>query len=256
LAALDRRHLDNFRRLFLGSLRRAGNREVVHVVGYGFRPSEARALAARPGVCVTVQPDSRVLPPVRRLLDFQAVVARLPADTPVAYWDAADVFFQGRLGPLWRLVQEHPNRLLAVREPKGYPGNMAIPAWCLSIANRAWRARALELLQRGPFLNSGFAAGTARVLLAYLQEAHRLRHSAELAGSKDWGDQMALNLYCHLDPSRWHEAAEGWNYCAHDRARGEVQVHADGVVRSRRRVAIHVVHGNAHSLRKLELYGF
>lgn len=256
LAALDRRHREKFRRQFLGSLRRAGNDERVHVIAYGFYPSEVGALAGQPGVTVRAKPDSRVMPPVRRLLDFQEVVAGLPSDAPVAYWDAADVFFQDRLAPLWETARQHPDRLLAVREPNSYPGNAAIPAWCLSIRDPDWRARAFQLLQQYPFLNSGFAAGTARALLQYLREAHRLRHGPELTGSRDWGDQMALNLYCHLDPQRWREIDEGWNYCAHDRATGEVVVRPDGRITSRRGVPIHVVHGNAHSLRKLELYGF
>jgi lipopolysaccharide biosynthesis glycosyltransferase len=196
------------------------------------------------------------MPPIRRLLDFQGFVAGLPPETPVAYWDAADVYFQGSLSPLWRLVQDNPDRLLAVREPVGYPRNRAVAKWSHSIRDPFWRQRAFELLKVGPFLNSGFAAGTARVMLAYLGEAHRLRHSRELTGTTDWGDQMALNLYCHLDPDRWIEIDEGWNFCAHDRPRGDVHVEPDGRVVSRRGTNIHVTHGNAHSLRKLELYGY
>jgi lipopolysaccharide biosynthesis glycosyltransferase len=193
------------------------------------------------------------MPPIRRLLDFQTLIAGLPPETPVAYWDAADVLFQGSLAPLWNLVRENPDRLLAVREPTGYPRNRAVTKWSLSIRDTQWRTRLFELLKVRPFLNSGFAAGTARVMLAYLREAHRMRHSRELLGSTDWGDQMALNLYCHLEPSRWLEIEEGWNYCVHDRRRGEVGVQPDGRVVSRRGTTIHAIHGNAHSFRHLEL---
>jgi hypothetical protein len=146
--------------------------------------------------------------------------------------------------------------LLAVREPSGYPRNSAVTRWSRTIRDPLWRRRAFDLLKVRPFLNSGFAAGTARVMLAYLREAHRMRHSAELRGSTDWGDQMALNLYCHLEPARWLEIDEGWNYCTHDRTRGEVRVEPDGRVASRRGTQIHVTHGNAHSFRNFELYGY
>jgi hypothetical protein len=225
-------------------------------VGYGLFPSERTLVSHLPGVSLLALPDSWIMPPIRRLLDFQALLTRLPPEMPVAYWDAADVYFQGWLVPLWQLVRSCPDRLLAVREPVGYPRNRAVTKWSRSIRDAVWRQRAFELLKTRPFLNSGFAAGTARTMLDYLREAHRLRHSHELLGTTDWGDQMALNLYCHLDPSRWLEIDEGWNYCAHDRPRGEVRLQPDGRVVSRRGTKVHVTHGNAHSLRKLELYGY
>jgi hypothetical protein len=256
LAAFNRRHLGKFRRQFLASLRRAGNDERVLAVGYGLFPSEQSLVSQLPQVTLRALPESWTMPPIRRLLDFQELLEKLPAETPVAYWDAADVFFQSSLAPLWQLVRSNPERLLAVSEPKAYPGNSAVTKWSQSIRDPHWRQRVFDLLKVRPFLNSGFAAGTARVMLAYLREAHRLRHSAELRGSTDWGDQMALNLYCHLDPTRWLEIDQGWNYCAHDRPGGEVYVQLDGRVTSRRGTIIHVTHGNAHSLRKLELYGY
>jgi hypothetical protein len=253
LAAFNRRHLGKFRRQFLASLRRAGNGERVLAVGYGLFPSEQSIVSRLPQVTLRALPESWTMPPIRRLLDFQELLAGMAPETPVAYWDAADVFFQGSLAPLWQIVRENPERLLAVREPSGYPRNTAVTKWSLSIRDPHWRQRAFELLKVRPFLNSGFAAGTARVMLAYLREAHRMRHSAELRGSTDWGDQMALNLYCHLEPARWLEIDEGWNFCTHDRPRGEVRVDSDGRVASRRGTKIHVTHGNAHSFRNLEL---
>ncbi|MGE5192438.1 MAG: glycosyltransferase family 2 protein [Deltaproteobacteria bacterium] len=253
LAAFNRRHLGKFRRQFFASLRSAGNGDPVLAVGYGLFPSERQLVSQLPGVSLRALPESRIMPPIRRLLDFQALLTGLPPETPVAYWDAADVIFQDSLAPLWQLVRAHPDRLLAVREPAGYPRNAAVAKWCRSIRDHHWRKRAFELLKVHPFLNSGFAAGTARVMLDYLREAHRMRHSAELLGSIDWGDQMALNLYCHLDAARWLEIEEGWNYCAHDRPRREIRVRPDCRVVSRSGTPIHVLHGNAHSFRNLEL---
>jgi hypothetical protein len=254
LTAFNRRHYDKFRQQFLRSLRGAGNRERVIVVGYGLYPSERRALAQMAGVEVIHQPVNGTMPPVRRLRDLQPIVAALPPDTPVAYWDAGDVVFQNRLTDLWQTAVEHPEKLLAVREPKGHPQNRAVAAWTLSIRDAPSRRRAFDLLARSPFLNSGFAAGTARTMLCYLREADRLRHSKELKGSSDWGDQTALNLYCHSQPDAWMEVAEGWNYCLLDRQWGEVYARRDGRLISRKGSPIHVAHGNARSLRKLAFW--
>jgi hypothetical protein len=253
LAAFNRRHLGKFRRQFLASLRRAGNDERVLAVGYGLFPSEQSLVSRLPQVTLRAHPESWTMPPIRRLLDFQEELTNLPPETPVAYWDAADVFFQESLAPLWQIVRANPERLLAVREPSGYPRNSAVTRWSRSIRDPHWRQRVFELLKVRPFLNSGFAAGTASVMLAYLREAHRMRHSAELHGSTDWGDQMALNLYCHFEPARWLEIDEGWNFCTHDRPRGEVRVKSDGRVTTRSGTKIYVTHGNAHSFRNLEL---
>jgi len=100
LVAFDRRHYGKFRRQFLGSLRASGNRETVTAVAYGLYPSEQGALRATQGVELVARPDARTMVPVRRLRDFQDVVGRWSADTPVAYWDAADVIFQDRLDDL------------------------------------------------------------------------------------------------------------------------------------------------------------
>ncbi|MHB8973097.1 MAG: glycosyltransferase family A protein [Pirellulaceae bacterium] len=252
LAAFDRRHVARFRRQFLKSLRAQGNQEEVVAIGYGLYPSEQR-LNGLDRVRQVVYPVNGQLPPVRRLLDFQDVLRELPPHTPVAYWDAGDVIFQSSLANLWAEVRRHPDRLLAVREPKGHPENRAVARWTLSIRDGAARRAAFDLLTQRPFLNSGFAAGTARVMLEYLREAHRMLHSAALAGTTDWGDQTALNLYCHMHPERWQEIDEGWNYCVHDREPREVVVRPTGEIVSQRGASIRVAHGNALSLRQ---FGF
>lgn len=253
LAAFNRRHLPKFRRQFLTSLRRSGNFGPVGVIGYGLYASEQAGLRRLPGVELLALPASEEAPPIRRLRDFQTLLTRLDSETPVAYWDAADVFFQDSLARLWCLVRENPGRLLAVREPCGYPENDAARHWTKTIADRDSRENAIRLLKGAPFLNSGFAAGTARTLLEYTSEADRLRHSKELRGTSDWGDQMALNLYCHSDPGVWREIEAGWNYCVYGRDRGEVRVRSDGRVVGEGGSPIHVVHGNAHSFRNFEL---
>ena len=253
LVALDRRHLEKFRRQFLGTLRAWGNHELVHVVAYGFYPSEQRRLASMPKVAVHPSPLNGVMAPIRRLRDFQTIAARLPEATPVAYWDAGDVVFQSALEPLWKLARGRHGRILACREPKSHPANRAVSAWTLSIRDPERRRRAYDLLTSRPFLNSGFAAGTAGAMRHYFEAADRALHSVELAGTSDWGDQTALNFYCHSNPSRWCEIEEGWNYCLHDRSRGEVRVTPTGRLASQRGVAIYVAHGNARSERKLAL---
>ena len=252
LASFDRNHLARFRSRFLASLRAGGNTETVTAVTYGLRPSEARALDG-PGVEVVALPEGPVVPAIRRLGDFQGVIRDWPALTPVAYWDAGDVRFQDRLGGLWDLVRANPERLLAVREPVGHPENKAVREWTTTIDDPASRSYAFDLLSTSPFLNSGFAAGTASTMLRYLEEAEHLRASSAIRGSLDWGDQTALNLYCHGDPARWHEVPEGWNYCLYQRSRREYRVRTDGRVESTAGVPIHVAHGNGSSFRPFEL---
>ena len=75
-----------------------------------------------------LHPDNGVAVPVRRLLDFQGVVAGWPSDVPVAYWDVGDVIFQSRLQLLWDLVRTHHGSLLAVSET-GHPKNPAVAKW-------------------------------------------------------------------------------------------------------------------------------
>jgi len=198
-------------------------------------------------------PVNGVMPPVRRLRDFQGVVAGWPSETPVAYWDAGDVIFQGRLGPLWGLVRADPDRLLAVPEPLAHPENTAVARWTLSVRDPEARRRAFGLLSARPFLNSGFAAGTAGTVLRYLREADRLLHSADLLGTTDWGDQTALNLYCHTDPGRWREAPETWNYCVLNRTRGAWRVRPDGRIVAPGGEPIVAAHGHARSLRQFEI---
>ena len=252
LAAFNRRDFRRFREAFVPSLRDAGNQCEVIAVGYGLYPTELRLLSKMPGVHVINQRVNGQMPPVRRLTDFGMVLQHLPSETPVAYWDTSDVIFQGDLNPLWQLTKEYSDKILAVREPLGFPHNQAIFGWSRTIANPASRRQVFQMLSQNPFLNSGFAAGTAKSLKAYFDHAPELRRTI-LRGTSDWGDQTALNVYCHQDPDRWQEIPEGWNYCVHDRPRREVYVQPDGRVVSRSGVPIHVVHGNARSMRKLAI---
>jgi len=250
LVAFDRRHFDRFCNSFLRSLRSAGNWEWTTVLGYGLYPSQQQRLMQMPNVELVSLPINGVMAPVRRLREFPHVLERWPTETPVAYWDAGDVMFQDNLEPLWKIVRAHPKRLLAAREPKSYPYNRAVAAWTLSIRSPIARQRAFELLSRNPFLNSGFAAGTAATMIRYFRAASRMLQGEELAGTSDWGDQTALNYYCYANPGQWLEVPDGWNYCLHDRRPGEVRVRPDGQFVNRQGTPIHVIHGNARSLRK------
>jgi hypothetical protein len=226
----------------------------VVAVAYGLYPSERRALAAIPGVEVLALPDNDdQVVPARRLRDFQIVVERLPEDTPVAYWDAGDILFQEQIASLWDLVRANPHRLLAVRGAARFPDSNKATNWVLSITDPKARRYAFELLSANPYLNGGFAAGTARTLLRYLQKAYRIRHSRAMHGSTNHGDQTVMNLYCHSDPAGWLEIPAGWNYCIFQRGPRDFRVGHDG-----RHVAldgnpIFAVHGNGRALRKSEL---
>src|SRR5262249_3897115 len=152
-------------------------------------------------------------PANRRLRDFQMPIAALPEDAPVAFWDAGDVLFQGRLEPLWDLVRSHPDELLVVHDALSYPDNAIIKVWTSHIRDPDARRRAFELLSTHVFLNSGFLAGTARTLHRYLLEARRIIDSGAVRGLGFGTDQVVLNIYCHTNPGAWRPIPDGWNYC-------------------------------------------
>lgn len=248
LTAFDRRHLGRFLHQFLPTLRESGNDTAVTAVAYGLWPRERRKLVAAPGVEAVFLDGAGDSPSIRRLRDFQDVIARWPDETPVAHWDAGDVIFQAPLEPLWRLVGDRPERLLAVREPSAHPENTAVAEWTLSIHDPPAREYAFGLLSRRPVLNGGFAAGTARAMLGYLREADRLLHSRALRGTSDWGDQTVLNLYCHSRPERWEEIPDTWNFTIYQRDGRDYRIGGDGRFETARGEPIAVVHGNAGTL--------
>ncbi len=251
LAAFDRRHYQLFRERFLRSLRAAGNDEWVTAVCYGLFPGQRRALERMKRVQVLAIPPGVRSPAILRLRDFQTVVATLDPAAPVAYWDAADVWFQASLQPLWSTVAAHPGKVLAVREPFSHPQNPAVAEWTLTIRHARARERAFDLLSRNPFLNSGFAAGSAEAMLRYLRYGDRLLHGPLLKGTLDWGDQLTFNLYCHTNPETWQEVGEEWNYCLCGRPKGEVYRRHDGRFVSPAGRPIYVVHGNARTLTRV-----
>jgi hypothetical protein len=248
LAAFDRNHYEQFRQQFLVSLRKAGNREPVLAVTYGLYPSQERKLQRIPDLILRGLPPHRTSAPIRRLRDFQSALAELPAELPVAYWDAGDVLFQGSLQKLWQTVQCHPNQLLVVREPFMHPENTAVAAWTLSIHNPEARRRAFRLLSQRPVFNAGFAAGTVATMQAYLRGAHELLHSTALRGTSDWGDQTAMNLFCHTRDGFWREVEEGWNYCLCGRRPNTYSITKNGRLVDRQGRSVYAVHGNAKTI--------
>jgi hypothetical protein len=253
LAAFDRRDITRFEHQFLKSLRLSGNSERIIAIAYGLYPSERAKLCRIADIEWDFKNYNGQMVPIRRLEDFAKHTQRLPPSTPVAYWDVADVIFQDSLADLWCEVQTSPDQLLAVVEPKGYPENKVIQPWCLSIHHPGSRKQALKLLKANPFLNSGFAAGTADVMRRYFEAAVSMRHGPVLSGTTDWGDQMCLNIYCHLNSQAWRAVDSRWNYCVHDRRPGEVHVTTDGRVESAIGDRIAVAHGNARSLRQFAI---
>jgi hypothetical protein len=253
-ASFDRRHLRKFRLRFLASLRKAGNQEPVFACAYDLYPSEQREVARLRGVELIALRSHGVAVPIRRLLDFQRPLERLPSQAVVAYWDAGDVIFQDRLAELWTLARQNANRLLVVEEPFRHPENPVVALWTLSIHDRGAARRAFELLSSRPVLNSGFAAGTVQPMLHYFQTAHELLHSKAMRGTSDWGDQTAMNLYCHSDPDRFLAVDERWNYCLAGRRRGDVQLVAEGRFARSDGGAVSAVHGNGYSFHRYALF--
>jgi hypothetical protein len=254
LVAFDHHHFPKFHRQFLRTLRSTGNGERVTAVTYGLRPADYRLLSKLENVEFFPSPNPRAHPSYARIRDFQNVIANWPDNTPVAFWDAGDVLFQGRIDDLWGLVRAHPGELLVVPEPFRYPENPAISAWTSSIRNFKAGRRAFELLSTNPFLNAGFIASSAGALFRYLVEAERLIDSAAIRGLGFGADQVALNLYCHSNLGPWRAIPEAWNYCLAGRDAHEFRLRKDGYTVSSSGLPVHVVHGNAGSLRGIEWY--
>lgn len=260
LTAVDWYHFERFKQLFLRTLIATRNSAPVSVVAYGLAPSELRVLAAEKIVADVVErPANGRSPGVRRLHDFQALLARWKSGDVVACWDAGDVMFQARLDSLWRLVAEHPGRLLVVREPVSHPANPALRAWTERMPDLTARRRVFELLAPRPFLNGGFVAGTVEVMQSFLRFGDTFLRRADLV-EEPASDQLALNVYCHTHPDRWREVDEGWNYCLAYRRRRVLQPRIpsepdwDERMRDLPRVVtsggatVPVVHGNGHTL--------
>ena len=254
LTAFDRHHFGTFCDQFLTSLRAYGNRERVTVVGYGLTVRQQQTLAGLEAVDYIPRPAADAPPARRRLDDFQAAIAPLEPSTPVAYWDAGDAFFQGRLSPLWHQVQAHPGKLLMCREAVGHPQNPTIHYWTRTIRNPQARHDVFALLCQRPWLNGGFAAATVHTMARSLNAASKLR-SSTLVGTANRGDQTALNYYCHTHPDAWLELDCRWNYCLCKRKREEFRVRRDGLFVTANGDRIHVVHGNANTLPAVPGYG-
>ena len=254
LAAFDRHHVWKFHRQFLRTLRDSGNDEPVTALTYGLRPAEYRLLARSENVETSASPNPHAHPSYARVRDFQSVIAQWPANTPVAYWDAGDVFFQSRIDDLWELVRAHPDELLVVQEPFGHPENTAITNWTSSIRDQKASRRAFELLSKRPFLNSGFIAASAQTMLRYLAEAQRLIDSEAIRGLGYGADQIALNLYCHSNLGPWRAISETWNFCLAGRNQGEYRMRRDGYTVSAAGQPVNVVHGNGGHLHGIEWY--
>ena len=126
LAALNGRHLGKFQHQFLSSLRASGNNEAVIALAMGFNEHERQALLSHPRVKAFFRSDSGRFVGRQRLEAFQEILSGLAPETFVAYWDAGDVIFQAKLEPLWRLLEQSPGKVLAVREPSGHPDNPAV----------------------------------------------------------------------------------------------------------------------------------
>ncbi|MGP0068636.1 MAG: glycosyltransferase family 2 protein [Isosphaeraceae bacterium] len=247
LAAFDRKHYDRFRRQFVPTLRASGNREPVTALAYGLHPGERARLEAA-GVEVVGIPGNSTTPCIRRVRDFEDVVARWPEETPVAYWDAGDVLFQGRLAPLWELVRAHPDRLLLAREPVAIGQSPLVVNWTETIIDPVARRRAFELLSTNPYLNAGFAAGTARAFLRHLPGVRRLLHSDAIKGTRDWGDQTAMNVYCHANPDAWHEVPDEWNFCLAMRDPRTYRMRPDGRIERPGGDPVQVIHATGGTL--------
>ena len=169
-------------------------------------------------------------------------MASWPADTPVAYWDAADVVFQDRIAPLWDLVRAHPDQLLAVTECHPVPRKHDLPEVDRDDLDPEARDRAIGLFKEARQSTPGSRPG----LPGPCSATYRGRQAPELAGDDgtgDWGDQTAMNLYCRSNPDTWVEIPSGWNYCLVGLPPGHFRVSPDGRTERLDGEPLHAAHG-------------
>jgi hypothetical protein len=248
LACFNRRHYQRFLRRFIPSFRASGNREQIIAVGIGLFPSELRRLQRMWNVEVHGLRDNGVPAQIRRLHEFPRILSQLGEGAMAAFWDAGDVLFQQRIQELWSIADQNRGKLLIAREPFGHPRNIAVRAWTETIENPIARQRIFDLVAPRPFLNSGFAAGTNDALLEYCHAAAEVQRSADFKGTKEWADQLAMNVYCHENPAVWQEIDSGWNYCLCTRLRGDFRVLPSGRYVRVDGGPIYAVHGNGRTL--------
>lgn len=254
LAAFDRHDVSRFRRLFLRSLRAAGNDGPVIALAYGLYPSERRTLQRLPNLEVLAfdkDPDSH--PAWRRYADFQFAIGGLSANTPVAYWDAGDVVFQSRLDKVWSSVRQNPGKLLITRERLGHRENPAVFEWFDELTNAEARQQVQSVLAHEPVYNSGFLAATASQMTTALKRLDHIMKTM-MEGPK-WGkDQLALNYYRATESDACMEIDNAWNYCLCTRDPNEVVVGNDGHAKTSRGKQVHVIHGNDGTLKRMPGY--
>lgn len=252
LVAFDRRDFARFNNQFLPSLRAAGNHETVLAVGYGLAPRERRITKSRKNVELLEFPRPEDSPNRARLKGFQIAIADLAPNTPVAYWDAGDVVFQSNLAKLWATVKLRPKRLHVVPEPIGHPELSVFANWIGTICEVNQRNRVDQLLMHQPMFNSGFAASSAQTMLSFFRESEYLLQN-DLPGTGAWADQLAMNVYCHSDPNRYHVLNEEWNYCLAHRELEQANFLPTGRFKDGSK-QIRVVHGTGGSLAKVQGY--
>ena len=73
-------------------------------------------------------------------------------------------------------------------------------------------------------------------------------------GSTDWGDQTAMNLYCHSNPASWLAIPVGWNTFPADLRPSNGWVSLDERHERLDGEPIHVVHGIGSALRRWDLF--
>lgn len=248
LTAFNRAHTGFFVERFLATLRSSGNTNVtVHAVTYGLRNKDIAKLESFADVICYQLPYSTEPVCKSRMRGFQVPLNSLNPATPVAYWDAGDVLFQGSLDPLWQTVRENSQRLLVTEEPPPWSKNPGHQAWINHIHDPTHRATVLGLLGGKQIINGGFIGGTAGRLKTYFERAARLS-DGPLLGAGGGADQVTLNFCKYQLPKDFMVVDDVWNYCLLGRSGRDCKVRNGRYVRVSDGKPVAVVHGNSQSL--------
>ena len=134
-----------------------------------------------------------------------------------------------------------------VREPVGIGESPVIVPWTDHIEDPVVRRETRELLSAMPFINAGFAAGTAGALMRYLREGDRLLNT-DLKGVLHWGDQVAMGIIFIIIRTPGERSPTAGTTASSSANTGPTGLGRTGEWRVPIEAPVHVVHGNGRTL--------
>jgi hypothetical protein len=211
LTCITNEYVEPLREVFIKSLyevAKFGGRLIV--VSYGLSDTEIDSLGSMGVEVVRFQRDERFLVPIDRLRAFSEILYAQEANTPAAFYDGSDVYFQGPIDSLFEGMENDCLTASPEINPRLLRDNAPMCRWMGKCARgRVLRDSMIEANAR--VINGGFAAGPARLLAAYCSWAWE--QATGPLGEVGGADQVVLTWASEL--RLWPFSSRGtetWNY--------------------------------------------